>query len=210
LPGFISATMIPKRSVAKVFVTLVMLFFPLVGKSQFNKDSAIRPDPQRAVRFAVFPGGGQLHNRDYWKLPLVYLSLGGGIYAWHLNTLKYRDFLSAYISFYDQETGLLAPGVTSETRRPVKVRNLFNTSSRIDSALKDPIERQKNYWRRNRELALILTGAVYTLTIIEAYVASHLKTFDMSDDLTFRLEPQISQPLIPQPVPGVRLVFNFK
>jgi len=202
--------MICIKNVAKVFITSVMLFLPLVGKSQFKKDSAFRPDPQRTVRFAVFPGGGQLYNRDYWKLPLIYLSLGGSIYAWHLNTLKYRDFLAAYMSFYDKETGLLAPGVTSETRRPVKVRNLLNTSSRIDSALKDPIERQKNYWRRNRELAIIVAGVVYTLTIIEAYVASHLKTFDMSDDLTFRLEPKIGQPLIHQPAPGIRLVFNFK
>ena len=167
------------------------------------------PIPKKAARLAFIPGAGQIYNRDYWKLPLIYLSMGGGIYAYHLNSLKYQDFLKVYRKFYDDK-GALAPGVTTDTKMIVKVRNLFNTSFTLDSASRDAIERQKNYWRRNKNLSIIVTGLIYTLTIVEANVAAHLKTFDLSDDLTFRLEPKISQPLMRQPAPGLRLVFNFK
>ncbi|WP_229253876.1 DUF5683 domain-containing protein [Dyadobacter sp. NIV53] len=166
--------------------------------------------PKKATRLALIPGFGQIYNRDYWKLPLIYLSIGGGLYAYHLNSIKYQDFLKAYNSFYNLETGELATGVTTDTKKIVKVRNLFNTSFVMDSASRDAIDRQKNYWRRNKNLSIIVTGLIYTLTIVEANVAAHLKTFDLSDDLTFRIEPKISQPLMRQPAPGVRLVFNFK
>lgn len=179
----------------------------LLGK---NGKKRFVPVPKRAARLAFIPGGGQLYNRDYWKLPLIYLSMGGGIYAYHLNSIKYQDFLKAYKSFYNPVTGELAAGVTTDTKKIVRVRNLFNTSSTLDSASRDAIDRQKNYWRRNKNLSIIVTGLIYTLTIVEANVAAHLKTFDLSDDLTFRLEPKFSQPLMRQPAPGLRLVFNFK
>lgn len=173
------------------------------------------PDPKTATRLALIPGGGQIYNRDYWKLPFIYLSLGGGIYTYHLNTLKYNDFLKAYESFYDMDKksatyGQLLPGYTVEKRMPVKVRNLLNTKSEVVDATKDGIERQKNYWRRNRNLAIIVSGLIYTLTIIEANVAAHLKGFDLSDDLTLQVAPKVSQPMMMEPTPGVRLVFNFK
>src|SRR4051812_15988422 len=65
-----------------------------------NAAQKFLPDPKKAVRVALIPGGGQLYNRDYWKLPIVYLSVGGGVFTYYLNTLKYHDFLRAYKSFY--------------------------------------------------------------------------------------------------------------
>jgi hypothetical protein len=173
------------------------------------------PDPKRATRLALIPGGGQIYNRDYWKLPLIYLSMGGGVYTWNLNRLKYNDFLAAYESFYDlnkdsQRYGQLKAGITPDTRLPVNVRNLLNTKSDTILATRDGIERQKNYWRRNKNLSIIVVGLIYSLTIIEANVAAHLKTFDLSDDLSLRIEPKISQPLMREPTPGLRLVFNLK
>lgn len=221
-----------------------MLLVPLVGKSQNVKvdslkslpevkvagdtsliaqvDSTVKakkikfmPDPKTATRLALIPGGGQIYNRDYWKLPLIYLSIGGGIYTTTLNHKKYKDFRAAYESFYDMVEasptfGQLLPGYTVEKRMPVRVRNLLNTKSEIVEATKDGIERQKNYWRRNKTLAIAFSGLIYTLTIIEANVAAHLKGFDLSDDLTLQVAPKVSQPMMVAPTPGVRLVFNFK
>jgi hypothetical protein len=167
------------------------------------------PIPKLATRLAIIPGMGQLYNRDYWKVPLIYLSLGGGIYAYHLNNIKYNDFLKAYKTFYNAD-GTLKPDVTNYSTTMVRVRNLFNTSSDSLDLSKNIIEKQKNYWRRNKNLSIIVTGAIYALTIIEANVAAHMKTFDLSDDLSLRIEPKIGQPLMKQPTPGFRLVFNFK
>lgn len=168
------------------------------------------PVPKTATRLAFIPGAGQIYNRDYWKLPIVYLAIGGGIYTYHLNSIKYKDFRTAYESFYDLKTGSLKPGLTADSTRMVRVRNLLNTKSEYVAARRDAIERQKNYWRRNRNLAIVFTGLIYTLSIIETNVAAHLKTFDLSEDLTLRVEPKISQPMTGQPAPGIRLVFNFK
>ena len=174
------------------------------SKSNVNIKKKFYPNPGIAAKFALLPGAGQIYNRDYWKVPIVYLCLGGGIYAYCLNAMKYNDFLDAYESFYD------ANGVPSPGRRIVRVRNLFNTSSALDSASRDQIERQKNCWRRNKNLSVILTGVIYSLSIIEANVAAHLKTFDLSDDLSFRVEPKFSQPIMKKTAPGIRIVFCFK
>lgn len=179
------------------------------GKTKFM------PVPKKATRLALIPGGGQIYNRDYWKLPFIYLSMGGGIYAFHLNRVKYNDFRKSYMDFYDMDKkslryGQLKAGYTADTRLPVVVRNLFDTERDTVTATRDAIERQKNYWRRNKNLSIIVTGLIYSLTIIEANVAAHLKTFDLTDDLTLRVEPKISQPLMREPTPGLRLVFNLK
>lgn len=170
--------------------------------------------PKRATQLALIPGLGQLYNRDYWKLPIVYLSIAGGIYTWHLNNLKYQVFLTGYKQFYDLNPLSSAYGqripemVGSEVS--VRVRNLLDTKSETHQLSHDIIARNKDYWRRNRNLSIIVTGLAYSLSIIEANVAAHLKSFDVSDDISIRITPKLVQPEVRQPTPGVRLVFNLK
>jgi hypothetical protein len=172
------------------------------------------PVPKTATRLALIPGAGQLYNRDYWKAPIVYLALGGGLYTYYLNTIKYHDYLSAYKSFYILEgpdKGKRRKGLEGDDAQvQVRVRNTFNTSSEYLMAYESQVVRGKNYWRRNRGFAIIVTGLIYTLSIIEANVAAHLKTFDLSDDLTLNVSPKLNQPMMREPTPGVRMVFNFK
>lgn len=194
-----------------------------------NKKKKFIPNPSLATKLALIPGGGQFYNRDYWKLPIIYLGIGGGIYTYILNTAKYNDFLTAYKSFYDlsgdaesnSNYGELIPGVTS---RPFYDRDFFSLAARPDSVVEgaiyphgrgragtiDQIKKGKNYWRRNRNLSIIVAVLIYGLTIVEANVAAHLKTFDLTDDLSLGIEPKFSQPMVSQPTPGLRLVFNFK
>ncbi|QRQ99599.1 DUF5683 domain-containing protein [Dyadobacter sandarakinus] len=180
-----------------------------------GKKKKFAPVPRRATRLALIPGGGQLYNRDYWKAPIVYLAFGGGLYAYYLNSVKYKDYLATYKAFYDLDKnspnyGKIKEGLTADSTLPVRYRNLFNTSSTYPEINRDQAARGKNYWRRNRGFALIVSGLIYSLTIIEANVAAHMKTFDLSDDLTLRLEPKLNQPAMRSATPGVRLVFNFK
>ncbi|CAG5068677.1 hypothetical protein DYBT9623_01409 [Dyadobacter sp. CECT 9623] len=186
----------------------------LPGDSLKNVKGKFMPVPRTATRMALIPGMGQIYNRDYWKAPIVYIAFGGGLYAYYLNSLKYRDYLSAYKQFYILEEdspkyGQPRPELV-DSSVTVRVRNLLNTKSEYLPASRDQAVRGKNYWRRNRGFALIVTGLIYTLSIIEANVAAHLKTFDLSDDLTLRVEPKLHQPAMLTPTPGVRLVFNLK
>lgn len=184
-------------------------------KTGKNGKPKFMPVPKTATRLALIPGGGQIYNRDYWKLPIVYVAFGGGMYAYFLNSVKYKDYLKTYKEFYDLDEssptfGQIKKGLTADSTKIVRVRNLFNTSSEYQPGTRDQIARGKNYWRRNRGLSLIVAGLIYSLSIIEANVAAHLKTFDLSEDLTLRVEPKLSQPYMREPTPGLRVVFNIK
>ncbi|MCF0062431.1 DUF5683 domain-containing protein [Dyadobacter chenwenxiniae] len=192
--------------------TVISAADSLIGN---KKEKKFFPVPKTATRLALIPGGGQIYNRDYWKLPIVYIAFGGGLYAYYLNSLKYHDYLATYKSFYDlnpasPDYGQIKAGLTADSVMPIRVRNLLNTNSEMGEISRDQAARGKNYWRRNRGFALIVSGLIYTLSIIEANVAAHLKTFDLSEDLTLRVEPKLNQPQMLTPTPGLRLVFNLK
>ncbi|GAB3182244.1 DUF5683 domain-containing protein [Telluribacter humicola] len=163
-----------------------------------------RPVPRKATIFAIaFPGGGQIYNRDYWKLPLVYGAFGGAVYAIRWNTLRYNDFLTAYKAFYDLSTGKPRTDITTY---PVYLRGTDETRE----LTLDQVKRGRTAYRRYRDYSYVISVAVYALAAVEANVAAHLKTFDISEDLSLRIEPSLYQPNMPGPTAGVRLVFGVR
>ncbi len=204
----------------------LLLFISLNGFAQHLPDEPVGPklttqqnshlvkiahnDPRRATLLAIIPGCGQLYNRDYWKIPVVYLSLMGFSYTLYLNQLKYQDFVKAYKQFYDMNPeslhyGTPLPELTGKNVA-VSVRNLLNTKRERRMLSHDVIAKNKDYWRRNRNISLLATGVIYTLSIVEANVAAHLKSFDVTDDLSFRIQPKITHPDFRQITPGLKLV----
>ncbi len=176
------------------------------------------PNPKRAAQLAaILPGSGQIYNRDYWKAPLVFAALAGGTWTaiyWHV---RYQDFVQAYKSFYDlvpsSETyGQLKASLATDPYLPVFYRGGILNGKRDEAKLMtiDQVKKAKDTYRRYFQTAVVVTAALYAVSIIEANVAAHMKTFDLSDDLTLRVEPRISQPMVNQPAPGVRLVFTLK
>ena len=175
-----------------------------------GKNKKFMPNPRLATKLALIPGGGQIYNRDYWKVGLVYAAMAGGTWTalyWHV---RYKDFVKGYFTFYDEKYDLLPP--TSDGRRPIFFRGGILNGERVDSLRLtiDQVKRVKNSYRRYKGLSVIATGLIYAISIVEANVAAHLKTFDLSDDLTMRIEPKVYQPMMSQPTAQVRLVFNFK
>lgn len=176
------------------------------------------PIPKKAALFAaVFPAGGQIYNRDYWKVPLVLAALAGGISTAVYWRIRYQDFLAGYRSFYDLDKtstnyGKLQDGLNVDSQLPVFYRGGILNGERDEARLYNinQVQKVKNDYRRYFETSIVVTAAIYVLAIIEANVAAHLKTFDISDDISFRVEPKMSQPLVRQPVPGIRLVFSFR
>ena len=178
------------------------------------------PKPARATRLAaIIPGSGQLYNRDYWKVPLVYAALAGGVWTAIYWRVRYKDFVKGYMEFYDlnddpdnKNYGKIKAGLTASSTLSVYYRGGILNGSRQENRLFtiDQMRRYKDSYRRYFESSVVVTAAIYIVSIIEANVAAHLKTFDISDDLTLRLEPEVNKLLLKNPVPGIRLVFNFK
>ena len=147
-----------------------------------KKDRFI-PDPKKALWLAiVFPGGGQIYNRKYWKLPLVYGGFLGCIYAMTWNNTMYRDYSQAYIDIMDSDENTK----TYENFIPVRYDVKANQAH-----LQDVFRRKKNYYRRFRDLSMFCMIGVYALSIIDAYVDAELSSFDISRDLTMKVSPTV-------------------
>ncbi len=147
-------------------------------------------DVKKATTLAtVFPGAGQVYNKTYWKLPIV---IGGGaalIYCINWNNRGYQRFLRAYNAVSD--------GI-DET--------VDEFGGQYDA---NYLMTLKNSYRRNRDLCIILTGLFYVVQLVDAHATAHMKTYDVSDDLTsVRFEPMIDQ-FYSHRVGGSVQVFGF-
>lgn len=178
-----------------------------------KKTGKFMPNPKLATKLALIPGGGQFYNRDYWKLSLVYLAIGGGTWTALYWNKRYNDFVDGYFTFYGPAPDYDPLPLPSSGRLPVYVRGGILQPG-IESGYRDltidQVKRIKNSYRRYKGLSLVATGLIYTISIIEANVAAHLKTFDLTDDLSMRIEPRVFQPMIRQPTAQMALVFKFK
>lgn len=192
---------------ASVFDSQGVVIKDSASKLAKNRNLA---SPKKAAILAVIPGLGQIYNRELWKAPIVYASLGGSIFAYHLNSIKHQDFLKAYLSFYDLSTGNLGQGINHNTVKPVIVRNMFNTKNTESLLTVDQIAKKKNVWNRYKNLSVLAIGIIYGLSIIEANVAAHLKTFDVSDDISVYISPGPPKFTSAGLIPGVQIVFSFK
>lgn len=141
------------------------------------------PDPKRAMWLAmVIPGGGQIYNRKYWKLPLIYGGFIGCVYAMTWNNTMYRDYSQAYIDIMDNDDNTKS----YENFLPPT----YDVNANMDR-LKDLFKRRKNYYRRYRDLSMFCMIGVYALSILDAYIDAEMSSFDISDDLTLKVKPTI-------------------
>lgn len=143
-----------------------------------------RPNPQRALWLAlVIPGGGQIYNRKYWKLPIVYGGFVGCIYAMRWNNMMYRDYAQAYLDIMDND-----PNTQSYNK-------FLHLGRQIDSSneerYKQIFKKRKDRYRRWRDLSFFVMVGVYAVSVIDAYVDAELSEFDISKDLSMKLRPTL-------------------
>ena len=143
----------------------------------------------------IFPGAGQIYNKSYWKVPFVVGGFASMIYCIDWNNRGYQRFKKAYalLADYDAHPDKYPDGPTDEFKGRYSA---------------DFIRNLRNNYRRNRDLCIIITGALYVLQIIDAHVDAHLKDYDISDDLTMNLEPLVNYTYVPT-LQGNRPVFGF-
>jgi hypothetical protein len=141
------------------------------------------PDPTRALWLSlVLPGAGQIYNRKYWKLPIFYGGFLGCTYALMWNQQMYRDYSQAYLDIMDDD-----PNTTSYLEM---LPPRYDITGREDQ-FKSLFKRKKNYYRRYRDMSAFCFVAVYLLSVVDAYVDAQLSVFDISPDLSLRLEPAV-------------------
>lgn len=149
----------------------------------------------------ICPGAGQIYNKSYWKVPIVIGGMVSMAYVIDWNTRGFRRYKDAYAlrSDFDNNPGNYPDGVSKD-----EFQGRYSATY---------LKNLRDAYRRNRDLSIILTAAVYAFQIVDAHVDAHLKDFDVSDDLTVRLEPMFDYQYLPMygsnPVYGVNLNFSF-
>ena len=148
-----------------------------IDKKSLKKKKAFNPlAPSKAAFLsAVLPGLGQIYNKKYWKVPIVYGAIGTGIYAYDFNHRRYQRFR---VAFKRRSAGFL----DDEFYDPA------NTNSNPNFSLTVLEDLQENY-QESRDLALVITIALYILNIVDANVDAHLKQFNVDDELSFNFKP---------------------
>ncbi len=143
-----------------------------------------KPNPQRALWLAlVIPGGGQIYNRKYWKLPLVYGGFMGCIYAMTWNSMMYNDYQQAYLDIMDDD-----PNTASYNKFLHLGRTIDDTNI---ERYKQIFKSRKDRYRRWRDMSFFVMVGVYALSVIDAYVDAELSEFDISKDLTMKVRPSV-------------------
>jgi len=156
--------------------------------------------PSKAAFYsAILPGLGQIYNKRYWKLPIVYGAIGTGVYAYVYNDDLYDRFRTAFKrrragftddEFYDLNGSGIVPG----------------SPDLSDEALQDAQER----YQRDRDLALLITIGLYAFNIIDANVDAHLQQFNVDDDLSLDIKPYLEyHPITSDPNYGIALIIKF-
>ena len=149
-----------------------------------------RPDPLKAVWLgALVPGLGQIYNRSYWKLPIVYGGLMGCGFAISWNGEKYESYKQAYRDILSDANNISSDPTRSYNAilpEGYTIERMGGVAN-YTSILKD----RQNSYRRNRDIAIVVSILVYALSVIDAYVDAQLFDFDISDDLSINIEPQI-------------------
>ncbi|HTO16117.1 MAG TPA: DUF5683 domain-containing protein [Edaphocola sp.] len=155
------------------------------------RDSVIIPK-RSAFYSLIFPGLGQINNKDYWKLTIIYGALGAGIYSYIDNNKNYNQARAEYAFRLDKG------GVSNAFLYP-----------RFQAFSTTQVQQERDWYKRWIDVTMMASIVGYALQVVEANSAAHLKGFDVTDDISFKIHPSV----VPSPygiIPGISFAFNFK
>ncbi len=142
-----------------------------------------QPNSSHALLWAILPGGGQIYNRKYWKVPLVWGAFMTSYYTIIWNHGMYQEYHAAYRDLKSQDPSkntAWLPFAPKGTKAQDYKQHLSLTSR---------LKRGNDFYRRNRDFSIIVGILIYGLSFIDAYVDAELSTFDISPDLSLRVSP---------------------
>jgi hypothetical protein len=182
-------------SVGKDSVTIVQPASPVIiatdttalvkaDSSVIKRKKVWEPIPKKAGMYSsILPGLGQVYNRQYWKVPIVYGVLGVAGYFIKNNLDEYQTYRKAYINSLDANT----------------------TNDEFPQYGPDELLRMQNLSRKNLDILVLLTSVGYALQIMDAVASAHLRNFDISPDISMQMKPILQNNYV-----GFGLVMNFK
>ena len=179
------------------------------AQAQINSVVKRKGDPMKATMLsAVFPGGGQILNRKYWKLPIVYAGFGALFYAIKFNSDNYQMYYKGYIDFTDdiKETNSYLNFIPYD---PSTYDPMVSDNPSLAKSVEDQMLRFIDYHKKNRDLSMILTGVWYFLQILDANVDASLLDYDVSDNLELSLFPKMFNMPGKQSFTGINLRFTI-
>lgn len=192
-----------------VIVLLSVLSLPILAH---EPDSVYfrKPDAIKAVWLgAIVPGAGQIYNKSYWKLPIVYGAFMGCGYAIQWTNNRYSSFRTAYLDLYND----IQAGTVSEdpSKTYIAVIPEGYNLERVGGQERwmNTLKNQQSIYRRYRDYSILATVIVYALSLIDAYVDAQLFDYDISPDLTLNVEPQIYYDLQHQQSAELKLAIQF-
>lgn len=161
-----------------------------VQKTLIAEDLYNPLSPSKAAFYsAIFPGGGQIYNKKYWKAPIVWGAIGSSVYYYIVNSNDYDRFRTAF--------KLRTQGLKDE----------FTDDDGNQKISTSGLENAQRVLRRNRDLSLLTGILLYVLQIVEASVNAHLLQFETNDNLT--IKPSLKMNSILQETPQVGLTFKY-
>ncbi len=196
----------------KRWLYIVLMILPLWAQAQQQADSTFykKPDAIKAVWLGVIcPGAGQIYNKSYWKLPIVYGAFMGCGYAISWTQNRYSNYRTAYLDLYND----IQAGTVTEDPAKSYIAVLPNgyDLQRVGGASTwvKTLENQHQTFRRYRDYSILAVVVVYALSLIDAYVDAQLFDYDISPDLSLNIEPQIYYDYQHQQSAELKLAIQF-
>ena len=177
---------------------------------KYYVDLTKKPDAVKAVWLgAICPGAGQIYNKSYWKLPIVYGAFMGCGYAVSMMQNRYSGYKRAYLDLYrDNEAGTVTE---DPSKSYIAVIPEGYDLARVGGASTwmNTLKNRQSIYRRYRDYSILATVVVYALSLIDAYVDAQLFDYDISPDLSLYVEPQIYYDLQHQRSAEIKLAIQF-
>ena len=146
------------------------------------------PKPKKAGMYsAILPGSGQFYNRQYWKVPVIYVGVAAAGYFFNFNLTNYQKYRKAYYSRIDNDP------------------NTTDTDIETKNYTTDNLKTLQDQYRKWLDMTVLFTALGYTVQVIDAIASAHLRNFDISRDISLRIQP-VAQPNFV----GIGLAANFK
>ena len=165
-----------------ILVLCWMLSLPIIGNAQ---RAPKKHSPKKAtIMSALLPGLGQVYNRKYWKVPIIYAGATALGFALVFNADKFSTYKNTYILRTDGDS------TTIDNFDPMFSENNLLTL--------------RDFYRRYLDLSIIGGILLYTLNVIDANVDAHLREFKVNDDLSLRIDPYFKRSSS-----GIKLTFNL-
>lgn len=169
-----------KHSFLAIFLLASTLLLAQKKAREFSPRTA-------SIYSAVVPGAGQIYNKKYWKVPLVFAAIGTSVYYINRNTKEFNSYKRAIILRQDGNPQTV----------DIQYQNLSD----------DLIRQNIDFYQRLRDISYFALAASYILNIVDASVDAHLKEFDVSDDLSLSFTPSANKLTLS---PGLTLSYSIK